>query len=75
MSLHFPEMSIPLKSRNHFNFSTPKKYRFLLKPIIFEYLCKQSESCNMAYSRSTIQLKSKMAACFNLNNNGISKEL
>ena len=41
---HFPEMSIPLKSRNHFNFFTPKNCRFLFKPIIFVYLCKQSES-------------------------------
>ena len=40
---HFPEISIPLKSRNHFNFSTPNKYRFLFKPIIFVYSCKQSE--------------------------------
>ena len=30
----FPEMSIPLKSRNYFNFSTPNKCRFLFKPII-----------------------------------------
>ena len=32
---HFPEMSIPLKSRNHFNFSAPNKCCFLFKPIIF----------------------------------------
>ena len=38
-----PEISIPLKSRNHFNFSAPKKCRVLLKPIIFVYSCKQSE--------------------------------
>ena len=34
---NFPEMSISLKSRNHFNFSTPNKCRFLFKPIILEY--------------------------------------
>ena len=53
---HFPEMSILLKSRNHFNFSTPNKCRFLFKPIIFVYSCKQSELLyNMAYSQSTIK--------------------
>ena len=42
---HFPEMSIPLKSRIYFNFSAPNKRRFLFKPIIIlEYSCKQSES-------------------------------
>ena len=41
---HFREMSIPLKSRNHFNFSAQNKCHFLFKPIIFEYSCKQSES-------------------------------
>ena len=30
-------MSIPLKSRNHFNVSSPSKCRFLFKPIILEY--------------------------------------
>ena len=40
---HFPEMPIRLKSRNHFNFSAPNKYRFLFKLIILEYSCKQSE--------------------------------
>ena len=40
----FPEMSIPLESRNHFNYSAPNKCRFLFKPIILEYSCKQSES-------------------------------
>ena len=51
---HFPEMPIPLKSRNHSNFFAPNKSRFLFKPIIFEYLCKLSDSHNMAYSQSTI---------------------
>ena len=32
---HFPEMLIPLRSRNHFNFSALNKCRFLFKPIIF----------------------------------------
>ena len=41
---HFPELSIPLKSRNHFNFSAPNKCHFLFKQIIFEYSFKQSES-------------------------------
>ena len=41
---HFPEMSIPLKSRNHFNFSAPNKCRFLFKPVILDYSCKQSKS-------------------------------
>ena len=41
---HFLEMSIPLKSRNHFNFSAPKKCHFLFKPIILEHSCKQNES-------------------------------
>ena len=41
---HFLEMSIPLKSRNHFNFSAPNKCRFLFKPIILEHSCKQNES-------------------------------
>ena len=41
---HSPEMSIPLKSRNHFNFSAPNKCRFVFKPIIFEYFFKESES-------------------------------
>ena len=59
-------MSIPLKSRNHFNFFAPNKCRFLFKPIIFVYSCKQSESVHNI---------SKMAAYCNLNNNEISKEL
>ena len=41
---HFPEMSIPLKSRNNFNFFAPNKCRFLFKPIIFVYSCKLRES-------------------------------
>ena len=36
-------MSIPLKSRNHFNFSAPNKCRFLFKPIIFVYSCKHGD--------------------------------
>ena len=51
---HFPEMSLPMKSRNHFNFFAPKNCRILFKPIIFVYSCKQSETFNMAYSQSTI---------------------
>ena len=46
---------IPLKSRNHLNFSAPNKCRFLFKPIIFEYSFKQSELLyNMAYLQSII---------------------
>ena len=37
-------MSIPLKSRNQFNFSAPNKCRFVFKPIILEYSSKQSGS-------------------------------
>ena len=40
-------MSIPLKSRNHFNFSAPNKYRFLFKQIVFEYSFKQRESLSL----------------------------
>ena len=42
-------MSIPLKSRNHFNFSAPIKCRFLFKQIIFEYSFKQRESLYLRY--------------------------
>ena len=37
-------MSIPLKSRNHVNFSAANKCHFLFKAIILDYSCKQSES-------------------------------
>ena len=37
-------MSIPLKSRNHFNFSALSKCRFLFKQITSVYSCKQSLS-------------------------------
>ena len=33
----FPGMSIPLKSKNHFNFFASKKCRFLFRPILSEY--------------------------------------
>ena len=70
---HFPEMSIPLKSKNHFNFFPPNKCRFLFKPIIFVYSCKQSES--LQHGLFTVHNLSEMAVCFNLNNNEISKQL
>ena len=63
---HFPEMSIPLKRRNHFNFFAPNKCRFLFKPIIFVYSCKQSES--LQYGLFTVHNINEMAAYFNLNN-------
>ena len=65
-------MSIPLKSRNHFNFFAPNKCRFLFKPIIFVYSCKQSESLTGIIHNLHL---SEMTAYFNLNNNEISKEL
>ena len=49
----FPEMSILLKSRNHFNFSAPNKCGFLFKQIIFEYLFKQGESSVIKRPTST----------------------
>ena len=53
LEISIPSHMIPLKSRNHFNFSAPNKCRFLFKPIIFEYSFKQSESLyNMAYLQS-----------------------
>ena len=66
-------MSIPLKSRNHSNFSAPNKCRFLFKPIIFVYSCKQSES--LQHDLFTIHNTSEMAAYFNFKNDEISKEL
>ena len=72
---HFPEMSIPLKSRNRFNFSAPNKCRFFLS---LSFLCihvNKVNHYNMAYSQSTISLKSEMATCFNLENSEISTGL
>ena len=66
-------MSIPLKSRNHFNFFAPNKCRFLFKPIIFVYSCKQNEL--LQHGLFTVHNVSKMAAYCNLNNNELSKEL
>ena len=57
---HFPEMLIPLKSRNHFNFSAPTKCRFLFKPIILEYSCihvNKVSHYNMTYSQSNVNGK------------------
>ena len=85
---HFPEMSILLKSRNHFNFSAPSECRFLFKPITFVYSGKQSESEHGLFTLIWLNITliciniiwlihsiSEMAAYFNLNNNEISKEL
>ena len=65
-------MSIPLKKRTHFNFFAPNKCRFLFKPIIFVYSCKQSES--LEHGLFTVHNISEMAAYFKLNNNEISKK-
>ena len=61
------------KSKNHFNFFAPNKCRFLFKPIIFVYSCKQSES--LWHGLFTVHNICEMAAYFNLSNNEISKEL
>ena len=50
---HFPEMSIPLKSRKRFNFSAANKCRFLFEQIILSIHNKVSHY-NMAYSQSII---------------------
>ena len=34
LEISIPSYMIPLKIRNHFNFSAPNKCRFLFKPII-----------------------------------------
>ena len=64
-------MSIPLKSRNHFQLFRSEK--IISKSIIFVYSGKQSES--LKHRLFTVYTKSEMAVQFKLNVNEITKEL